>query len=335
MLSFFKSNNPAVVAMYLVYLVVFRLCFVFIPADYSFVFTHTEPLSHLFFSMLKGPLVNNVWLSTSLAGILTFIQALLINDIVNDNKIVARKNYMAGMLFIVVSSFFKECLVLSPALLSLTFVILSTRRMFSLIKKEKAFGDVFDVGFLVAIAAFFYFPAILFILFAYIGLGTVRAFAYRDWIILLLGILSPFVMLFTWYFWFDKMALLLPELANTHDHTWLNGLKMAPENSMLLGALAVLTIAALALLPSALYSSLIQVRKFATALITLLFLIVLAVTLQQTSHLSHWVLLSLPLSIIFSMVLMQIKSKWVSEVMHLILILLVLAGQYLPVLNIF
>jgi len=47
------------------------------------------------------------------------------------------------------------------------------------------------------------------------------------------------------------------------------------------------------------------------------------------------VLLSLPLSIIFSMVLTQIKNKWVSEVMHLILILLVLAGQYLPVLNIF
>lgn len=335
MLSFFKSNNPAVVALYMVYLAAFRICFVFIPADYGFVFTHTEPLSQLFFSMLKGPLANNIWLNTVLAALLTFIQALLINDIVNDNKIVARKNYLAGMLFIVVSSFFKESLVLSPALLSLTFVILSTRRMFSLIKKEKALGDVFDVGFLVAIAALFYFPAILFILFAYVGLGTMRAFSYRDWIIMLLGILSPFVVVFTWYFWFDKISLLLPQLANAHGHTWLNGLRMTPENSMLLASLVVLTIAALAILPAALYSSLIQVRKFATALITLLFLILIAVTLQQTSHLSHWVLLGLPLSIIFSMVLMQIKIKWVPEVIHLILILLVLAGQYLPVFNIF
>jgi len=335
LISFFKSNNPGVVAFYIVYLVVFRLCFVFAAVDTGYVFAHSEPLSRLFFTLLKGPLQGYAWLSPLLAAIITFIQALLINNIVNENKVLAKKNYLAGLLFIIVSSFFKESLLLSPALLSLTFVILSTQRMFSLIKKEKAFGDVFDVGFLVAIAALFYFPATLFFLFAYIGLGTMRAFAYRDWIIILLGFISPYIMVFTWYFWFDKAQLLLPELAGLHGHTWLNGLKFKPEDWMLSGSLLLLTAMALAILPTALYSSLIQVRKFSTTLIALLFLIVIAFSLQQTVHLSHWVLLSLPLGIIFSMVIMQIKNKWVSEVMHLILILLVLAGQYLPLFNIF
>ncbi len=335
MLSFFKSNNPGVTAFYIAYLVVFRLCFVFAPVDPAYVFTHSEPFSHLFFAMLQSPLQSHKWLSPVLAGLICFIQALLINDIVNENKVHARKNYLAGLLFIIISSFFKESLLLSPALLSLTFVILSVRRMFSLIKKEKAFGDVFDVGFLIAIAGLFYFPATLFILFAYIGVGTMRPFSYRDWIIILLGVLSPYMVVFTGFFWYDKAPAMFSELANAHDHTWLNGLVLRPEDWILFGALFMLTAASLVLLPGALYSSLIQVRKFSTALITLLLLIGVSFTMQQTAHLSHWVLLSLPLAIIFSMVVMQIKNKWVSEVMHLILILLVLGGQYLPAFNIF
>ncbi len=319
---------------YIAYLIIFRLCFYFIHYDAGFAFAHTEPLSMLVFTLLKGALTNYVWLSPLLGGMLAFIQALLINDIVNENKILAKKNYLAGLIYLLVLSLFKEGLLLSPALLSLTFVILSTRKMFLLIKKEKAFGDVFDVGFLIAIAGLFYFPAMLFVLFAYVGVGIMRAFNYREWIIIMLGILSPLVMVFTWYFWNDKVAFMFSDIANVHSNSWLRGLAFTQTNYIVLGVLSLLTIAALALLPGALYSSLIQVRKFSSALITLLFLIIVSFGLQQTVHLSHWVLLSLPLGIIFSMVLMQIKSKPVSEVTHLILILLVLAGQFLPMFNI-
>ena len=334
MLSFFKSNNPAVVAAYILYLLVFRLCFFFIPFDTGFVFTHTEPLTHFVFGLLKNPLTNYAWLSPAMSGVLCFVQAMLINDMVNENKVLAKKNYLAGFFFIVVFSLFKESLVFSPASLALTFLILSTRKLFMLIKKEKAFGDVFDVGFLAAISGLFYFPAMLFILFAYIGLGIMRAFNYRDWIIMFLGIVSPFVLVFTWYFWFDNAPALASNLANRHGTAWLTGFSFRPVDYMLFGSLFVLMAMALVLLPGALYSSLIQVRKFSTALITLVFIILVSFTMQQTIHLSHWVLLSLPLAIIFSMVTMQIKNKLVSEVMHLILILLVLAGQYLPLLGI-
>ncbi len=334
MISFFKSNNPGVVVFYLVYLVVFRLCFAFIPTDSSFVFAHSEPLSRWIFGLLKTPLTNYAWISPAISGLLCFVQALLINDIVNENKITTKKNYLAGMLFIVIFSFFKESLLLTPASLSLTFLILSTRKMFSLIKKEKAFGDVFDIGFLVAVAGLFYFPCMLFVLFAFIGLGIMKAFNYRDWVIVLLGFISPFIMVFTWYFWFDNTPQLLKDIGNIHGHIWLAGMGLKPVDYLLFGSLILFMLAGFVLLPGALYSSLIQVRKFATALVTLIFMIIIAFGLQQTVHSSHWVLLSLPLAIIFSMVLMQIKVKYVSEVMHLILILLVLAGQYLPLFNI-
>ena len=139
---------------------------------------------------------------------------------------------------------------------------------------------------------------------------------------------------FTFYFWNDRTAILFQNIANVHGKVWLKGPALEQTDWFLAGSLLVFILISLVILPSALYSSLIQVRKFSTTLIVLIFLIAISFVLQQNKNLCHWVLLALPLAVIFSMVLMQIKSRLVSEVIHLILILLVLAGQFLPILNI-
>ena len=328
MLSLFRSNNPAVVIFYLLYLILFRVCFSFLSVNADFVFEHHEPLSALLFSFFKNTSTGYPTISLVLSAVFCFIQALLVNGIVNENKILAKKNYVAGALFIVFASFFKESLLLTPSSIALTFIILCTARIFSLVRKEKSYGDIFDVGFLVAIAALFYFPCVLFILFAYIGLSTVRPFNYREWIIVLLGFLSPFLLVFTYYYWNDKAALLLADMANVHPQGWLIRGSFELSDKIVIGGMAICTVICLTLLPGSLYSSLIQVRKFANTLVVFVVLVIVAIALQQTIHLSHLVLLALPLGIITSMVLMQIKRNWLTEVMHIILILLVLVGQY-------
>jgi hypothetical protein len=334
LLSFFRSNNPGVVIFYILYIVLFRVCLGFVQVDTDFVFAYREPLSALVFNTLHQFQQQYKVVSTVLAAVLCFIQALMVNYIVNENKILAKKNYIAGLLYIIVVSFFKEGLLLSPALISLTFVIICTQKIFGLIRKEKAQGDVFDVGFLIAIAALFYFPAVLFILFAYVGLATVRPFTYKEWIIVLVGFLSPFVLVFTYYTWNDKLPVLMNDIINANGKSWVQGFSLSGVNWILPGVLIFFTMASFVLLPGALYSSLIQVRKYSTSLVFIIFLIIFSFGLQHVISTSHWVFMALPLSVIFSMVLMQIKNDLIAEVIHIILILLVLAGQYLPVLGI-
>lgn len=334
MLSIFKSNNPVVVVFYIVYLVLFRAIFFFSAPQSDFVFQHNEPLSRLLFDLLKNLPANFTILSLSLGAVLCFIQAMLVNNIVNENKMLSKKNYVAGGVFVVFVSFFKEGLLLSPASIAITFLILCTARIFSLIKKEKSYGDIFDTGFLVAIATLFYFPCIIFIVFAYIGLATVRPFVLREWVGVLVGFITPFFLTFTYYYWYDRTAEMFLSLANMHAESWLTGLRLIKADKILIGSMSLIAIVSLVLLPTALYSSLIQVRKFSNTLILFIFITAVASLLQQTVHLSHFVLFSLPLGIIVSMVLMQIKRNVVAEVIHLILILLVLAMQFLPLLNI-
>ena len=328
MLSFFKSNNPTVVIFYIIYLVIFRVCFAFTTTDTNFVFEHREPLSVLLFGFLKNFSAYQT-ISMVLAAILCFVQALVINGIVNDNKILSKKNYLTGAVFIIFASFFKESLLLTPAYVALTFLLICAARLFSLIRKEKAYGDVFDLGFLVALAGLFYFPSVLFILFALIGLAIMRPFNYREWVIVPIGFLSPFLLVFTFYYWNDKADILFADVANLHPTGWLVRTALEHTDKYTLGAIALCTVGCLFLLPGSLYSSLIQVRKYANALVVFIVLVFVAVALEQTIHLSHLVLLALPLSVITAMVFMQIKRNWLAEVMHIILILLVLAGQFL------
>ena len=329
MLNFFKSNNPAVVVFYIAYLILFRVCLWFVPVDFAFAFNYHEPLSALLFGALQSLGKTYPLVSTMAAATLTFIQALLVNGMVNNNKITNRKNYLGGLLFIIYTSFFPQNLFLSPVLISTTFLVLATGKIFGLIRKEKNHGDIFDVGFLAALSTLFYVPAVVFVLFAYIGLGTVRPFIYREWVIMLLGMIAPIFLCFTFYYFTDRAA---PQLFYSG---WMDGLKVSPYQWINLGCVALFGLASLILVPTAIYSSLIQVRKFVTLLAFSLLVILASFFLQSSANLSHTVLLALPFSVLGTMVLLQIKNELISEVTHLILILLLLTGQFLPLLNIF
>lgn len=295
---------------------------------------HQEPLSSGLFGLLLRMPVSFLPLSMVLSALLCFIQALLINQIVNSNKILSRKNYLPGFIFIIFASFLPSYLLLSPASVSFTFLILAVGKIFSVIRREKVNSDIFDIGFLVAIAALFYFPAVLFLVFAYIGLATVRAFSYREWMIILLGFLSPFFVLFTFYFWHDDAASMFSNIANLHSQKWMAGFMFSQIEWILLAVIGFITLFSLLILPAALYTSVIQTRKFSLLLVVFIFFTLVSFVLLQQADSAHLLWLSLPLAIILPMHLMQVKRDWIYEVIHLILILLVLAGQYFPLFKI-
>lgn len=323
MLSFFKSNNPGVVVFYLVYLVAFRICFVFVTAVAETNLHYYEPLATVIEyarGYLQAPLIPLL----VLGAVLQFIQAIIVNRLVNENKMISRKTYMPGVIFIILSSFVPQALVLSPLSLALTFTMLAVAAVFRLTKKEKAYGDVFDVGFLSSIAVLLYFPSVVLILFAYISLGSLRPFRMREWLAALFGFVTPlFVAFVAFYVTESTPENFLPAYSFKHV-----GFK--PEQWIQAGAFLICAVGAFIVLPLVLQSTLIQVRKLTTLLTVLFGLLIPAFFLQQQLSFSYVLLLSFPVSVITSMLLVQFKNPLVSEVFHLILILLVLAGQFLP-----
>lgn len=330
MLSFFKSNNPGVVAFYLFYLAAFRLVFFFTSPDLSFIQIYHEPLSSFLIGGFAADIFLTPWVSTSVAALLVFVQSLFVNRIINEQRMTAKKNFLAGLLFIMLTSFFTQGLVLSPALIALTFIIIACETAFRLIKKEKMYGDIFDIGFLVSLASFFYFPAIALLFFSLACLINLRSFNYREYMVLLLGLATPFFLLFTYYYWNDDLPQMIISVTNHYERGWF--LNFNPHNIewIQIGVILALSVVLLGLVPGVVYASLIQVRKFVAILMFLLLLISASFFLQQQVSLSHLVWLAFPLSIFLTMVIMQWKRKMIGEVTHIILFLLIVAGQFLP-----
>jgi hypothetical protein len=72
-------------------------------------------------------------------------------------------------------------------------------------KIPEPYNQVFNSGLLIAIASFFYFPSIAFLLFIWIVFLVYRIYYWREWIILPVGVITLFILLWTAYFMFDKL----------------------------------------------------------------------------------------------------------------------------------
>lgn len=332
MLSFFKTNTPGVVVFYPLYLILFRAIFFFSDSQLPDAANFHEPLSHLLFGALaQTQLWNETGLSV-LGGVVVFLQSLLVNKIVNDHKLTQRKNYAGGLIYILFASLFKDGLFLSPVMVAGTFLILATDRVFQLAKKEKMYGAVFDIGSLVSLAVLFFFPSAVLVVFAFVAISTLRTFNYREYAALLFGVSAPFFLVFVFYFWNDKASLLPMHLINHYQNGWLLGFPSAVISRIQLAILVFFTLVLLAVVPSLVYGSLIQIRKFTGMLILTAVLTLVGFFLQQTVSLSYPLLTAFPLSMFTVMLVMNMKQNMVGEVIHIILFSLVMAGQYLPLL---
>ncbi len=322
MLSLLRSNNPSIVLLYVIYLIAFRISAIWSTTP-PLVVADSSPISFVIFNYLQQ-FSGLGWLSLLLAAALTFVQALLVNLIINENKITAKKNYLGGGVHIVFVSFFTEGIYLSPALIAATFILLMLRSLFLLAKADKQNGNIFNLGFMISLAALFYFPTWGFLLFLMLGLGTVRPFVFREWIILLLGVIAPLFVLFTIFFYND---LSLPTVTL---HNWTLGVQISELMKIQLVFLGVIALFVIVTSQSALRGVAIQVRKFSSLLQFSLFITIGTFFLQVNLHWSHAVWLAIPLSILLTMFLLLIRRIVWAEILHSVLILIIIAFQIIP-----
>lgn len=316
--------------LYPLYLFVFRIVFFFRDLDLPDASNYHEPLSSLFFGAIASTSFWSVAGLNTLGAILVFLQSVLVNKVVNEHKLTQRKNYLVGLLYILMASLFMDGLLLSPAMIAATFFILATDRVFQLVKKEKMYGVVFDIGSLVSMAVLFFFPSAVLVVFAFVAISTLRTFNYREYVTLLLGVIAPFFLVFVFYYWNDKASVLPMHLINHYQQGWLLEFPKSLIPRAQLGILFFFTLVLLAVVPSLVYGSLIQIRKFTGMLILAASLTLAGFFLQQSVSLSYPLVVAFPLSLFMGMLVMNIRHNLVGEVIHIILFSLVLAGQYLP-----
>ena len=226
MLSYFRINDPYRLVIIFIVLTLFRLPFLIssswmtIPELswmivgermndgallYVGIWDDIGPFSAITFRTIDF-IFGRSQLALQLFGlILFFFQIFYMNYISLKHKMYNENNYLPALFYGILGLTFFNIITLSPQLLGLTFVLLSLNSLFNHIEtRSKTDGNLLNIGLYIGIASLFFIPYFIMVLVHILGLLVFTNTAIRRYLLLIYGIIIPFILCWLVYAWFGN-----------------------------------------------------------------------------------------------------------------------------------
>lgn len=154
---------------------------------YGEIWSSISPLSGAVYWICFELFGKNRWLYILVALILSIYQAGIFNYLLIRKNVYNEKTYIPALLYIVFQASSVDFLILSPALIALTFVLRMLKSILELGDHGKD-QDIFKVGLFLGISSLFHFPTFAFLAVVVWGVGSFRVIAFRQLMLILFGI---------------------------------------------------------------------------------------------------------------------------------------------------
>ncbi|MEO5888689.1 MAG: DUF6427 family protein [Ferruginibacter sp.] len=323
MTGVFKSNNPYNTFLLLIYGLLLKLQIFIHPK----VPLPQETDGFLFkglLSQLSGIGKTLPVIYPLIAFALLFTQAITLNRLVNDQRLMQKANYLTAMGYLLITSLFPEWNVLSAPLIINTLLIWVWSRMSGLHNDQNPKTSLFNIGIAIGLSSFFYFPSLAFAALIVFGLLVTRAFKVSEWVVALLGIITPYYFLLAYLFIADKLkGLQLPVVAVTLPRFY--------ESRWALAAIIIVLFTSatgMFYIQQNLRRQLVQARK-SWNLIFLYLLIALFIPFINASHsFVYWILCAVPVAVIAGAGFLYPAKKWFPLILHWLMVAFVIAFSY-------
>jgi hypothetical protein len=286
-IGIFKQKSPGNIVLLLIFGLLVKLPLFMFPRNIS----TTEYDGALYQVLIEAMPAENGFSASMLAFFLLYIQALMINYLVNEFRMTTRQNYLAAMSYLLITSLMPEWTYLSSPMLASTFIIWMFIKLFHLYHTNSPRGDIFNIGMIIGISSYIYFPSASFIICALLGLMILRPFRINEIVIFILGCLAPYYFHAVYLFLNDRMSFenFLPEVEVKvplmKSSLWLAGSTVLLTIPFLLGGYFV---------QMNLGKMLIQVRKNWSINLLYLLLAFFIPFVNSNQSLHAWVLLMAP-----------------------------------------
>ena len=326
MIRFFSGNNPLnVVILFFIGLLI-KLPYFITPVipqtNVTDGFLYIELLKALQTTGAAVPIIYPI-----ISFVLLFTQAITFNGLVNDQKLFSSPNYLLALSYLVVTSVVPEWNVLSPALIINTILVWAWPRMVGLYNHPKPKTILFNIGFGFGICSFFYFPSVYLLLLLIVALILFRPFYLTEWLVAILGILTPFYFLLVYFFVWDRWHMVeavvpaqylrLPDVLFDWQFWVTFSLVVFP---LVIG-----------LLMSSRYSSrlLVQIRKSWNFMIFYLIIALFIPFVNSFQGLTHWILAVVPISLFQAAFYFYPKNKRFPELIFWLSLIWIVANYAL------
>ncbi|MBS1781347.1 MAG: hypothetical protein JST70_18615 [Bacteroidetes bacterium] len=305
MLHLVRNNSPYTVIILFIFTLVAKLQALSAPV------APLVPANHEFFhavvSMLDVVLRGSAFGYTLLGAIMLFGQAIYLNSVCIRYKLLSKPTYLIAYMYIVLTSvlpaftYFGEVMLVNWCMIGcLDFVL-------RLPHTSQPRIHIFNGAFLASMAAVLHFQAVAFIILLFAAIAFLRPFNIGEWMVAIVGYITPLYLYAGILFLFDKEKALL----HWPEYGWsLPGHLNAPLYLIgtLIGILT-LTISGIFVLQSFVSKGSIYTRRIWSSIAVFLFMAVAVSLITDISEKNAWLMVMIPLSIIIAPALSVEKTK--------------------------
>jgi hypothetical protein len=259
-----------------------------------------------------------------LSYLMIYTQAISFNHYINSRKLMQKNNYLPAMSYLLVTSLFIDWNILSAPLVINTLLIWVWARLTNLYKSQHVKSTLFNVGLVIGVCSFFYFPSLAFIIMVIFALLFTRAPRVAEWLMPIIGVLTTFYFLFAYLFLTNKLyRFSLPGFTVAYPPFTEKNIVYA-----IMGIVVLLTIVGMYYVNATVTKQVVQVRKSWTLLILYFIVAILIPFINTTPNFEYWVIAAIPVSAFVASAFFYPRIRWVPMVLHWVLVAFVIYMQY-------
>ena len=283
------------------------------------------PLYSFFYLLLH----NSPHAACIIGFIMTLFSAFLLNRLLTRNEVVLKNSTLSALVFIALMSYFPFLLTLHQLSFATLILIMILERLYKSYSKAESLELTYVAGFLTGIASMFYLPFLLFFLFLLVSFILFRNIDWHEWVGSFIGLVTPFIFLSVYYFWFDKWMIKAME----YKHFFLISFDPAPFRQpaflILSGIVAVLLIFGLFAVLARLSEKTIEIRKKTILLIWLIPVMILSIFFSASLLKYHFLISFITLTGMLSVYLLKIRKTFWQELIFVSILVILLLNNLL------
>jgi hypothetical protein len=268
-------------------------------------------------------------IATILGFIFTLLSAFLLNNLLTRHEVVPKNSSLTALIYIALMSYFPFLLTLHQLSIPTLILVMILERLYRSYSKAESLELTYVAGFLIGLASLFYLPFLLFFLFLLISFIIFRNIDPHEWIGSFIGLITPFIFLSVYYFWFDKWTIKAHEFLRY----FLISFDPAPfrETSFLIlsGIILILLIFGLMTGLARLSEKTIEIRKKTILLIWLIPVMILSIPFSASLLKYHLLVSFLTVSGLLSMYLLRVKKSFWPELIFIGILVILLLNNLL------
>lgn len=247
-------------------------------------------------------------------------EAFLLNYIIYQHHILMKRSWLPALMFVVLSACTPGLLWLHPQHIAGIFLLGALHLLLGTYRMDKSFGSVFNAGILIGVAALFYLPSIVFLIFAIVCIILLRPFIWREWIILILGSTVAPIYAGVYYFWNDKLLFMTSEVIFNPIRNRDFFLKLPVEYYFLTAMTGLMLFVSAGRFLSGAGTSTLKTKKGISVMIWFLVFSLLAVLPAQNNAVAGIIFAIYPLSLFTSNYFLVARRLWLAETIFILLL---------------